>query len=310
MSGQPAYLALDIGGTKIAGGVVGSGGEVLATARVPTPPNGSAAELFESVVFAVEAALSEVEVTPLALGVGCGGPMKWPSGDVSPLNIPGWRDFPLRDQLTHRFELPVRIHNDAICLTIGEHLIGNGRGMANVMGMVVSTGVGGGVVSDGRLLNGASGNAGHIGHVVVDPTGPECACGGRGCLEAIARGPALVSWAVEQGWRGAESTGVALAESARSGDPVAQAAFRRGGLAVGTALASTAALLDLEVVAIGGGVSQAGDLFLPAVFDGFERHAGLEFASRCRILLARDESALVGAAALFISEDQYWAAVE
>ncbi|MCH9719748.1 MAG: ROK family protein [Actinomycetia bacterium] len=310
MSGQPAYLALDIGGTKIAGGLIGSGGELLASAQVPTPPGGSAEELFEAVSFAVEAALSEVDITPLALGVGCGGPMKWPSGDVSPLNIPGWRDFPLRDELQRRFQLPVRIHNDAICLTIGEHLIGNGRGLANVMGMVVSTGVGGGVVSDGRLLNGASGNAGHIGHLVVDPAGPRCVCGGRGCLEAIARGPALVSWAIEQGWRSADQTGVALAKSARAGDVVAAAAFQRGGVAVGTAIASVAAVLDLDVVAIGGGISQAGDLFLPAVFEGFQQHAGLEFVSQCRILLAQEESALVGAAALFISGERYWAAAE
>ena len=119
-----------------------------------------------------------------------------------------------------------------------------------------------------------------------------------------------MSWASEQGWRGAEATGVALAESARAGDAVAVAAFQRGGRAVGTAIASAAALLDLDVVAIGGGISQAGDLFLPAVFEGFEQHAGLEFVSRCRILLAQDESALVGAAALFISGDRYWAAAD
>ncbi len=303
---RPAYLALDIGGTKMAAAVVTTGAKPLATAQVPTPPAADAEELFATAVFAVEAALSQQDVAALALGVACGGPMKWPSGDVSPLNIPGWRDFPLRDRLADRFGLPVRIHNDAICLTIGEHLAGSGRGSDNVLGMVISTGVGGGLVLEGRLINGASGNAGHIGHVVIEPEGPACLCGGRGCLEAIARGPALVAWAQEQGWRGDDPTGNSLAESARAGDPIAVAAFQRCGAAVGTAVASAAALLDLQVAAIGGGLSRAGDLLMPAIFEAFQRHAGLEFASRCRIVLAGAESGLVGAAALFAAEDRYW----
>ena len=155
------------------------------------------------------------------------------------------------------------------------------------MGMVVATGVGGGIIGDGRLLNGTSGNAGHIGHVVVDPDGPACSCGGHGCLEAVARGPALVAWATASGWRPTGSgDAVELAAAARAGDEVASAAFRRCGAAVGTAIASTAALLDLEVVSIGGGVSHAADLFLPALYEAFRRHAGLEFVQRCRIVLA------------------------
>lgn len=294
----------------MAAAVVSTAAKVMSSARVPTPPGAGAEELFEAAVFVLDAARSSLEVAALGVGVGCGGPMKWPGGDVSPLNIPGWRDFPLRDRLAERFGLPVRIHNDAICLTVGEHLAGSGRGADNVLGMVVSTGVGGGLVADGRLINGASGNAGHIGHVVVDPDGPQCACGGRGCLEAVARGPALVAWAQGQGWRGTEPTGTALAESARAGDPVALAAFQRCGAAVGTAVASAAALLDLQVAVIGGGLSHAADLLMPAVFDAFGRHAGLEFAGRCRIVLAGAESGLVGAAALFIAGEKYWAPLD
>jgi len=100
----------------------------------------------------------------------------------------------VRDRLRQRFAgLPVRLHNDAVCLAAGEHWRGAGRGRRNLLGMVVSTGVGGGLVLDGRLINGATGNAGHIGHVVADPEGPPCGCGGRGCVEAIARGPALAA---------------------------------------------------------------------------------------------------------------------
>jgi glucokinase len=302
-------LALDIGGTKMAAGVVAGDGRVLAQATLPTPPEADAEELFSAAVFAVEAALVDCPDPPAiaGLGVGCGGPMKWPSGDVSPLNIPGWRDFPLRDRLAERFGLPVRVHNDAICLALGEHLAGAGEGRTNLLGMVISTGVGGGLILDGRLIDGVTGNAGHVGHIVVDPDGPPCECGGRGCLEAIARGPALVSWARAQGWSGGPDTAAALAQSARvAGDPVAIAAFQRCGSAVGVALASCAALLDLELAVLGGGVSRSGDLLMDSVYAAFDRHAAMAFARRCRIVLASATSGLVGAASLFLGGAAYW----
>lgn len=300
-------LALDVGGTKMAAGLVSEDHEVLEYAVTPTPPGADAETLYDTAVFVLNAVLSGGSAAVSGLGVGCGGPMKWPSGDVSPLNIPGWRDFPLRDRLAEEFGLSTRIHNDAICLTIGEHLIGAGRGCDGVLGMVLSTGVGGGLIVDGRLVHGASGNAGHIGHIVVDPEGPACTCGGRGCLEAIARGPALAEWAQRLGWEpvGAADA-VELAEAARGGDRLAAAAFRRCGSAVGTAVAGVAALADLQAVSIGGGLSHAADLILPALYDSFRQHAGLDFVRRCRIVLASPDSGLVGAAALF--RDEYWPA--
>src|SRR4051812_49622601 len=120
------------------------------------------------------------------VGIGCGGPMSWPAGEVSPLNIPGWRGFPLRARLSQRFPgRPVRLHNDAVALAAAEHWQGAARGHDDALAMVVATGVGGGLVLGGRLVDGATGNAGHVGHVVVDPAGPACTCGGRGCLEAV-----------------------------------------------------------------------------------------------------------------------------
>jgi glucokinase len=302
---EAVTLALDAGGSKMAAGLVDARSRLVEYAVTPTPPGADAETLYATAVFVLNAALSTQSRPVTALGIGCGGPMKWPSGDVSTLNIPGWRDFPLRDRLADEFGVPTRIHDDAVTLTIGEHLMGAGRGCDNILGMVVSTGVGGGLISDGRLVGGASGNAGHIGHVVVDPTGPPCACGGQGCLEAVARGPALVAWALAQGWLPGESAdAVQLAADARTGDAIAQAAFRRGGAALGTAIASVAALTDIDVVSIGGGISHAADLILPSVYDAFRRHAGLEFVKRCRIVLASPDAGLVGAAALF--DDRYW----
>ena len=305
-----ARLVLDVGGTKMAAAVVAEDHSIVDRAVLRTPVAADAETLYDAAVFVLHAALAVAAVPVDALGVGCGGPMRWPSGEVSPLNIPGWRDFPLRDRLAEEFGLPTRLSNDAVCLTVGEYVLGNSRSVGNCMGMLVSTGVGAGLIIDGRLVMGASGNAGHIGHVVVEPDGPECRCGGRGCLEAVARGPALVQWAVAQGWRppaDGEADAVRLAESARAGDAVATAAFRRCGEAVGTALAGAVALLDLRTVALGGGVSRAADLLMPAVYDAFERHAGLEFVRRCRVVLASPDAGLVGAAALF--DDPWWPAV-
>ena len=200
-------------------------------------------------------------------GLGCGssGPMAWPAGRISPLNIPAWRDFPLRDRLAWRFggggALTVRVHNDAICMAVAEHWRGAGQGCRNMLGMVISTGVGGGLILDGRLVAGGSGNAGHIGHVVVEPDdGPPCECGGRGCLEAIARGPALAERARRAGWRPEDPAATAkeLAADAAAGHPVALGALRQAGQAIGVAIASATSLCDLEVVSIGGGLSQAG----------------------------------------------------
>ena len=190
--------------------------------------------------------------------------MEWPAGLVSPINIPAWRGFPLRERLAERFgAAPVRVHNDAICLTAGEHWRGAGRGTRNMLGMVVSTGVGGGLILDGDLVQGASGNAGHIGHVPVYPDdGPVCGCGAVGCLEAVARGPALAAWAQSQGWRPGQPDATAkdLAADGAAGHPVGLAAMRRAGTALGIAIATATNLCDLEVVAIGGGLSQAGSL--------------------------------------------------
>lgn len=234
------------------------------------------------------------------------------AGLVSPLNIPAWRSFPLRFRLQERFAgTTVRVHNDAICLVAGEHWRGAGRGRDNVLGMVVSTGVGGGLILDGRVIEGASGNAGHIGHVVVDPEdGPECGCGARGCLEAIARGPALVGWAQGQGWRPGrpDATARDLASDGVQGHPVGLAAMRRAGRALGIAIASATYLCDLEVVSIGGGLSQAGALLFEPLEEALHAHTRLAFARQVRVVPAAlgQNAGLVGAAALVLASDRYW----
>lgn len=304
----PFVLAIDIGGTKMAAAQVDGGGRVVRRLTVPTPARADAEGLWALLSGLVEQTLDGGE--PVAVGVGVGGPMSWPAGEISPLNIPGWRAFPLRRRLQDRFpDRPVRLHNDAVCLTVGEHWRGAGSGVGGFLGMVVSTGVGGGIIADGRLVEGLTGNAGHIGHVVVDPHGPPCACGGFGCLEAIASGPSVAGWAQREGWRaGAEASARAVADDAARGHPVALAALTRAGQAIGVALASVAHLLETEAVAIGGGLAQAGRLLLTPAEEAFRRHARMDFARSCRIVPADlgQDAGLVGAAALVLAGDRYW----
>ncbi|MBG0814999.1 ROK family protein [Planomonospora sp. ID82291] len=337
-----SVLAVDIGGTKFAAALVGSDGGVRAAERVATPPGGDAETLWTALDALITAVVGDTPVD--GVGIGCGGPMTWPEGAVSPLNMPGWRAFPLRDRLAARFAgVPVRIHNDAVCVAAAEHWRGAGRGSANMLGMVVSTGVGGGLILGDRLIDGGSGNAGHIGHVVVDPDGPACACGGRGCLEAVARGPGLAAWALAQGWTpggaagsgtagvadpacveaaGSGTAGVAvpayveataasgrrLALDAAAGDPIALAAMDRAGRAVGLAVASAAHLCDLDVVTVGGGLSQAGRLLFDPLEETLRAHVRLDFARRVRVVPAAlgQDAGLVGAAALVLAADRYW----
>ena len=310
-------LAVDIGGTKLAAGLVEPGGRVLHWSQVPTPANVDGEHLWRTLDVLITRVLTDTGVAAAELagcGCGCGGPMEWPAGVVSPLNIPAWRGFPLRLRLADRLGgIPVRVHNDAICLVAGEHWRGAGRGRDNVLGMVVSTGVGGGLILDGRLIEGASGNAGHIGHVVVDPeTGPVCGCGGRGCLEAIARGPGLVRWAQSQGWRPdqADATAKDLAADGALGHPVGVAAMQRAGRALGIAIASATCLCDLEVVSVGGGLSQAGPLLFDPLEEALRAHARLGFTRQVSVVPAGlgQSAGLVGAAALIFAADRYWTA--
>ncbi len=242
-----------------------------------------------------------------AIGCGCGGPQRWPEGVVSPLHIPAWREFPLRARLEQRFVLPAVVDNDAKAMALGEHRHGAGRGSRAMLGMVVSTGIGGGLVVDGRLLHGAHGHAGHVGHAIVWPDGPTCACGARGCVTAMASGTGIaarIAAAHEQGVETALPRGASAkdaAQHARSGDAFAQTLFRDAGAGLGRAIASATALLDLDLVVIGGGVALgAWDLLFPPLDEELRERSRLAFAHDLRVERAAlgEDAGLYGAAAL------------
>ncbi|RDI29638.1 ROK family protein [Lentzea flaviverrucosa] len=289
-------LALDFGGTKIAAALVDPFGSVVRSARVPTPSENP----WDAVVSVISEVVGDSAVA--GVGIGSAGPVDTTAGTVSPINVPSWQEFPLRSSVASLFpDVPVELAGDGVCMALGEHWRGAGQGSTFMVGLVVSTGVGGGLVLDGRPFGGRTGNAGHIGHIVVDPEGEPCTCGGRGCAETIAGGPRMVAWARHAGWPAPDHADAALlAAAALSGEEIPLAAFERAGQAVGMAIAGAAAVCDLELAVIGGGVAQAGELLFEPVRRTLKTHAGLSYLAGLEVRAAElgGEAGLVGAAAL------------
>lgn len=300
----PLVAALDIGGTKIAGALVDAEGRLLLRTLRPTPAGRDG----ETVMGAVAEVAAELLAAPrwsdvVAVGIGSAGPVDAAHGTVSPVNVPGWRDFPLVARVSAAVGgLPVVLTGDGVAMTAAEHWQGAARGYDNALCMVVSTGVGGGLVLGGALLPGPTGNAGHIGHISVDLDGDPCPCGSRGCVERIASGPNIARRALATGWRppaGAEPTAAAVAASARAGDPLALASFDRAAQALAAGIAATATLVEIHVAVIGGGVSGAGPILFDPLRDHLSRYATLSFAAGVDVVPAKlgTDAGLVGAAA-------------
>jgi glucokinase len=254
-------IAIDIGGTKVEIARVSATGEITHRRRLETAD--FRGHLFEQMV----SSLNELPLTPgTVVGVGCGGPMERGGATVSPLNIPEWQNFPLLQALSDATAMNVAIDNDAKALALAEGHFGGARGSANYVSMVVSTGIGGGIVLDGHLLDGALGNAGHIGHLVVEPHGRLCACGVRGCLEAEASGTAI--------------------RAIVGGDPksASEEMRRRTGVMVGRAVASVASLLDVTQFFVSGSVALGfGAPFFEAANHEAASLVGLSFARKVSV---------------------------
>ncbi len=277
-------LAVDIGGTKLAAALVDPDGTIRRRDQRPTAAHGDAEALFADLAGLVDAVRDGADVA--GCGVGCGGPMAEGGVAVSPLNITAWRAFPLRDRLAGHLGCEVAVDNDAKALALGEGWRGAARGETDFLAMVVSTGVGGGIVSRGRLLDGATGNAGHVGHVFVAEGTEAWDRHPAGLLESEASG-----------------TGIAV----RTGAPAAEAddvVRARVGTLVGRAVASVANLLDLRLAVVAGSVALGyGDAFFAAAQAECDRlTAELDHARGARVVpggLGAD-GPLVGAAAVWL----------
>ncbi|ARC55920.1 N-acetylmannosamine kinase [Frondihabitans sp. 762G35] len=300
-------LAVDLGGTKVEAALVDASGLLLAGSRdrQPTGPDASSDDLAEAVRAVVVHALGVLPGDGRIIGVGIGsaGPVDLGLGTVSPINLPAWREYPLRELVAGLVgeslpdTAPVTLRLDGVSLALAEHWVGATQGVDNALAVTVSTGVGGGLIVNGRLLSGGTGNAGHIGQIQIATRTPG-ETSERVTLEVLCSGPHTVAWAREQGWQG--ERGEDLAAGYASGDPLAVAAVRRSATALGEAITSVTTLLDLDVVAVGGGFSRVSADYLDLVRAVIEEAAYNGYAKRVRVVRSglSDESPLVGAAAL------------
>ncbi|MCZ4119886.1 ROK family protein [Streptomyces sp. H39-S7] len=301
--------ALDIGGTKIAGALVTPDGELVHRVRRATPARESAEVLLGAVYEVVSGLAAHPSWEHVrALGIGSAGPVDLTHGTVSPVNIPAWRDFPLaasveaHPALAHR---RVVLAGDAVAMTAAEHRHGAARGYGDALCLVVSTGVGAGLVLNGRVHHGLTGNAGHFGHISVDFDGEPCPCGARGCLEGIASGTAITRHALSLGWRSSPASdaspdAAAVAAAARAGETAALAAFDRAARALAAGIAATAALVEIDLAVVGGGVAQSGEVLFGPLEHHLRRYATMPFLRRLRAVPAElgSDAGLVGAAVL------------
>ena len=234
-----SVLAIDIGGTKIASALGDIEGHLVAVNSIPTPSFGDAEDVFSAIANTVSTSLENAgdSYEIVACGIGCGGPMDFKRGLVSPLNIKSMVDFPIVERVASYLGVKTFMDNDAKALALGEGWIGAAKNSSNFIALVISTGVGGGIVLDGKLLNGRLGNAGHIGHVNVEPQGRECVCGSFGCLEAEASGTAIEKF-----------TGL-------KAQFATEEVKERTGVLVGRAVSSVCNLLDLDLAVIAGSVA-------------------------------------------------------
>jgi glucokinase len=310
-------IGIDIGGTKVAGGVVDADGTVLRRARRDTPHRSTSPSVVEdTIVSVVHELLSTGGGDIAAVGIGAAGFVAADRATVVFAPHLSWRNEPLREALRSRVPLPVFVDNDANAAVWAEHRYGAGRGESHLVMVNLGTGIGGGIVLDGRVIRGRFGIAGEFGHMQVVPDGIRCECGNRGCWEQYASGNALVREARalmsagspvvsdlfdRVGGRPQDLTGPLVTEAARDGDPLARELLSEIGRWLGIGMADLAAALDPGTFVIGGGVSAAGDLLLGPAREAFRRQlTGRGYRPEATIVAAQlgNEAGLVGAADL------------
>ena len=295
-NGRVRTLSLDIGATKVAIAVLDEEHQILERLEVPS---NTGVELWPL----LEAALANFEAD--LIGVASAGPIDRENGTISPVNIPQWRAFPIANRLQHLFPgRSVALLGDGTAVALAENRLGAGVGVASMLGVVVSTGIGGGLVLNGQAFHGETGNAALFGHhSIAFNSDIRCDCGRTGCLETFARGPKMVEYAKRLGWSSGEDF-KALAQSAREADPIALEAIDKGTLALAVGITNVLNILDLHTVVIGGGVSFAGDIYWKPFLNHLEQersHAG--FLEEVHVFPAklRADAGLIGAS-LFAQE--------
>jgi glucokinase len=301
-------VAIDIGATRMrAGSYTKKSIEPIQYNQIPTRSEGMPIE--DRLVNLIESVWPEdYEVKSIA--AACPGPLDPINGIVvEPPNIPEWRYFPIQEFLQSTFDIPTAINNDANLAAYGEWTFGAGKGHSNLIYLTISTGIGGGIIIDNKLLSGVAGYAGELGHMTINPQGPVCSCGKVGHLEAIASGPSIVRWiktrledeSLQEHFPEGDLTAKQISEAAESGNELAIAAYERAGKYIGLAIADLLHIFNTSLVIIGGGVSRAGDLlFEPIRHSVHESVISDVYLDNLQILPAAlgDDSGILGALVL------------
>jgi glucokinase len=298
-------VGVDLGGTNIAAGAMPTDGtREIAMRMAPTKAEEGSAAVVERIVTMIEDVIAQTRAETgaersdfLGVGIGSPGPLDRLRGVVIVTPNLGWRDFPLRDEVGSRVNLPASLDNDANCATLGEWWRGAARGGRNVVGLTIGTGIGGGLILDGRLYHGASDAAGEIGHTTIDSTGRRCKCGNYGCLEAYASGPAIAERAREAldvdgssilhelvDGDASRITAATVFEASKRGDQVALEVVRDTAHFLGVGISNLINIFNPDLVVVAGGVTQAGDLLFDPLRAEVRRRAFKPSVEACRIV--------------------------
>ncbi|MCH7489667.1 MAG: ROK family protein [Gemmatimonadetes bacterium] len=314
-------VGVDVGGTNIViGTVTEDGKQVSGIQRLRTPTGHGADPVITSIAGAVNESIGQArtvwgeDLEVVGVGIGSPGPIDTKRGLVVTSPNLGWTNVPLRDRVSELVRLPTTLDNDANCAVLGEWWRGAARGAKVVVGVTVGTGVGGGLVLDGKIFHGASDVAGEFGHMTIDSTGRRCACGNYGCLEAYASGPAIAKRATESIEAGATSTltqyvdenssritAALVYQAANDGDELALEVVRDTARFLGAGIANLVNICNPEIVVLCGGVTSAGEKLFRPLREEVNRRAFRQAAEACRIVAGElpGTAGVVGAVAAF-----------
>jgi glucokinase len=299
MTTQPTVAAVDIGGTKIAAGIVSRDGRILAQESCPTAPEQGFEPAMRRTAAMLRRCMAEAAAHPQAIGVGCTGPVDPFTGALGDVNLlPGWQGCNLVGALSAGLGLPAVVENDGDASALGEAAFGVGRGARSFLLVAVGTGIGVGIVLEGRLYRGVGGAHPELGHIVLDPAGPPCTCGARGCWEAFASGPALEDWFNTSHPQPERWDGRRICAAADQLHEAALSAARREGYYLGLGLANLINCFCPDVIGLAGGLLERFDLFEPEALRAIRENCRLVPYEQVRLLRAElgGRTGLLGAA--------------
>ena len=312
---QEVVLAIDLGGTKIIAAVISRQGQIMARESYLTLAEEGPQPVIDRIFSATDHLLGVSDIDPSQLhsiSIASAGAVDFEQGVVtSSPNLPGWRDIPLRDMVNRKYRVKTFLVNDASAAALGEHQFGAGKGVSNLIYLTVSTGIGGGIIIDGKLYLGPSGSAGEVGHMTIDVNGPECSCGNIGCLEMLASGKAIAREAIRRISQGEESSLTKMVEgkieditaekvgmAAEGGDSLALEVISQAANYLGAGMVNLVNIFNPEMIIVGGGVAKMGELLLEPARQVVRERAFKLAAEAVRIVPTQlgDDGGVLGAA--------------